>query len=737
MSYTNFTVETDADGIALITWDMPDKSMNVFTQTVMEELDAIVDQVTNDDAIKGAVITSGKSTFSGGADLTMIGAMFDRIKEERANNPDGAAQVLFDQVGRMTGLFRKLETCGKPWVSAINGTCMGGAFELSLACHGRVAANDDAVKMALPEVKVGLFPGAGGTQRVPRLTNQQDALMMMTTGQNLKPAKAKSLGLIHDAVAPEELIGAAKKMILDGLKPVQPWDEKGFKLPGGKIWTPQGAQLWPAVSATLRKQSYGNYPAAFAILKCVYEGLQVPFDTGLKIEQRYFTEILQTPEAYAMVRSLFVSMQELGKGARRPAGVEKTSFSKVGVIGAGFMGAGIAYSTAKAGIPVMLLDRDQEAADKGKAHSEGLVAAAVKKKRMTQEQADALLSLITPTTDYGSLEGAELVIEAVFEDRDIKKTVTEAAEAKMAEGAIFASNTSTLPITGLAENSSRPDDFVGIHFFSPVDRMMLVEVILGKQTGDKALAVALDYVQAIKKTPIVVNDTRGFYVNRCVMRYMSEAYSMIVEGIPAAMIENVAKMTGMPVGPLSLNDEVAIDLSQKINRATIADLGEGAIDPRHVELIDTMVDQYGRHGRKNGKGFYDYPEKPAKKHLWPGLKDLYVQQDADEIDTNEIRNRFLATIALEAARTIEEGIVTDPREADVGSILGFGFAPYTGGTVSYIDGIGVQAFVDMCSDLATRHGDHFKPTPLLIEMASKGETFYSRFGAGESIGQAA
>ena len=467
MSYKNFTLETDADGIALVTWDMPDKSMNVFTQEVMDELDAIVDAVAADDKIKGAVVTSGKSTFSGGADLTMLKSMFESIHEERAKNPDGVGKTIFDQVGRMTGLFRKLETCGKPWVSAINGVCMGGAFELSLSCHGRVVADSDAVKMGLPEVKVGIFPGAGGTQRVPRLTNQQDALMMMTTGQSLSPKKAKSLGLVTEVVEPDKLIDAAKQMIKDGLKPVQPWDEKGFKLPGGNIWSPQGAQLWPAVSANLRKQSYGNYPSALAIIKCVFEGLQVPFDTGLRIEQRYFTEILQTPEAYAMVRSLFVSMQDLNKGARRPAGIEKTKFTKVGVIGAGFMGAGIAYSTAKAGIPVVLIDRDQDAADKGKAHSEDLVAAAVKKKRMTQEQADKLLSLITPSTDYGALDGAELVIEAVFEDRGIKKTVTEAAEAVLADGAVFASNTSTLPISGLAENSKRPSDFIGIHFFSP------------------------------------------------------------------------------------------------------------------------------------------------------------------------------------------------------------------------------------------------------------------------------
>ena len=737
MSYKNFTLETDSDGIALVTWDMPDKSMNVFTEEVMDELDAIVDAVTADEAIKGAVVASGKATFSGGADLTMLKSMFERIHEERAKDPSGVGKMLFEQVGRMTGIFRKLETCGKPWVSAINGICMGGAFELSLACHGRVVADSDAVKMGLPEVKVGIFPGAGGTQRVPRLTNQQDALMMMTTGQNLSPKKAKSLGLVTEVVAPDQLIEAARQMIRDGLKPVQPWDEKGFKLPGGNIWSPQGAQLWPAVSANLRKQSYGNYPGAYAIIKCVFEGLQVPFDTGLRIEQRYFTEILQTPEAYAMVRSLFVSLQDINKGARRPAGVEKTTFSKVGVIGAGFMGAGIAFVTAKAGIPVVLIDRDQEAADKGKAHSEGLVAAAMKKKRMTQEQADALLSLITPTTDYGALEGAELVVEAVFEDREIKKTVTQSAEAALAPGSVFASNTSTLPISGLAENSVRADDFIGIHFFSPVDKMMLVEIIMGEKTSDHALAVALDYVQAIKKTPIVVNDTRGFYVNRCVMRYMTEAYNMLDEGIPAAMVENIAKMAGMPVGPLALNDEVAIDLSQKVNRATVADLGENAVDKRHIKLIDTMVDGHGRLGRKNGKGFYDYPEKPAKKHLWPGLKDLYPQKDPDDVSVSDIKNRFLATVALEAARTMEEGIVTDPREADIGSILGFGFAPYTGGALSYIDGMGIQAFVDMCEDLARNHGSHFEPTALLKEMAASGETFYSRFGDGAGLGQAA
>ncbi|MCX8996008.1 3-hydroxyacyl-CoA dehydrogenase NAD-binding domain-containing protein [Rhizobiaceae bacterium BDR2-2] len=727
MSYQNFTVETDADGIALVTWDMPEKSMNVFTAEVLEELAAILDATVADDAVKGVVFTSGKSTFSGGADLSMIRSMFSFYNAEKAKDPDVAAAKLFELVGRMSGLYRRIETNGKPWVAAINGTCMGGALELSLACHGRVAADGKNVKLALPEVKVGIFPGAGGTQRVARLTDAQSALQMMTTGQSLTPQRARAMNLLHQVVPADQLIEAAKQMIRDGLKPVAPWDERGFKVPGGGIWTPAAAQLWPAAPAILRRETAGNYPAALAILKCVYEGLQVPFDTALRIEQRYFTEILRTKEAFAMIRSLFISMQELGKGARRPAGQPKTEFKKVGVVGAGFMGAAVAYVTAAAGIPVALVDRDQEAAEKGKAHAGETVKAAVGKGRLTTDEGNALLDLITPTADYGALSDATLVIEAVFEDRDVKKAVIEKVEAVLPDGAVFASNTSTLPITGLAKNAKRPVDFIGIHFFSPVEKMMLTEVILGKETGDRALAVALDYVAKIRKTPIVVNDTRGFYVNRCVLRYMAESYNMLVEGVPPVMIENAAKFAGMPVGPLALNDEVAIDLSLKILKATVADLGEKAVDPRHLDLVTRLVETEDRLGRKNGKGFYDYPPKPAKKSLWPELKTFYPQKKPEDVDIEVLKERFLATIALEAARTIEEGIVTDPREADVGSILGFGFAPYTGGALSYIDGMGVKAFVALCEKLSEDYGPHFRPTPLLKEMAEKDETFYGRF----------
>ncbi|TIP25021.1 MAG: 3-hydroxyacyl-CoA dehydrogenase [Mesorhizobium sp.] len=727
MSYTNFTLDTDANGIALVTWDMPDRSMNVFTEEAMLELNAIVDKVASDASIKGAVITSGKDSFSGGADITMLQKMLATFAADKAKDLDKATKALFDNAGYMTGLFRKLETSGKPWVSAINGTCMGGAFELSLACHGRVAADSDKVKMALPEVKIGIFPGAGGTQRVPRLTDQQQALQMLTSGQTLSPQKAKSMGLIHEIAEPTKLVETAKAMIKNGLKPVAPWDEKGFKLPGGPVYSVAGANLWPPAIAIMRRETYGNYPAAAAILKCVYEGLLVPFDTALRIEQRYFTEIMQTREAAAMIRSLFVSLQELNKGARRPAGVPETRFKKIGVLGAGFMGAGIAYVTAKAGISVVLLDRDMEAAAKGKAHSDSLISDQVRKGRAKPEDKDRLLSLITPTADYADLAGCDLVVEAVFEDSGVKKEATEKAEAVLRPAAAFASNTSTIPITSLAKNSARPKNFIGIHFFSPVDKMMLVEIILGKKTGDKALAAAIDFVRAIKKTPIVVNDTRGFYVNRCVLRYMSEAYKMLIEGVPAPMIENAAKAAGMPVGPLALTDETAIDLAQKIMKQTMRDLGDKAVDAKQMALINTLVDTHGRFGRKNGKGFYDYPQKPAKKKLWPGLKDLYPQLAPEEVDYQELKKRLLVTIALEAARVMEEGIVTDPREADVGSILAFGFAPFTGGVLSYIDGIGAKKFVKIAKGLQKKYGAEFKAPKLLLDMAEKGETFYERF----------
>ncbi len=726
MTYTHFSVETDSDGIAVITWDSPEKSMNVIDRSVMEELDKIIDAIAADEASKGAVIASGKKTFGAGADLSMLQTMLGEYKAQDAKDPEAAAQMLFDGAYALNQVLRKMETCGKPFVAAINGQALGGCLEICLACHARVMADD--AKVGLPEVKVGLFPGGGGTQRVPRLIHTQEALQMLLKGGNVHASKAKAQGLVTQVVPAAELISKAKELINNGLKAEQPWDVKGYKFPGGAVYSPAGFQLFPPANAIYRRETQDNYPGARAIMKCVYEGMLVPFDTALKIESRYFAEVLRSTEAAMMIRTIFMSMQELNKGARRPAGVERTEVKKIGVLGGGgFMGAGIAYVSAKAGIEVVVLDRDAESAANAIKHAEGLEDKALSKKRTTEEKKAEILGRITATDDYSKLSDVDMVIEAVFEDSKIKKIVAEAAEAHMPEGAIYASNTSTIPITDLAEFSKRPEQFVGIHFFSPVDRMMLVEVIKGGKTGERAIAMALDYIAKIKKTPIVVNDTRGFFVNRCVLRYMSEAYNMVIEGVPAAMIENLAKQAGMPLGPLQLNDETAIDLSHKILHQTIRDLGKGAVDPRHVELVNTMVEKHERFGRKNKKGFYEYPDKPARKHLWPGLRDLYPQQDADTIDRQQIKDRFHATIAVEAARCVEEGVVTDVREADVGSILGFGYAPFTGGALSYIDGMGTRKFVELLGKLEAKYGAQFKANDLLIEMAKSNELFYERF----------
>jgi len=730
---SNFKLDIDADGIALITWDMPDRSMNVITMNVIEELGTVVDKVANDAAIKGAVITSGKSAFCGGADLTML----DRLAEVFATMVKkqgelAAAGMLFEESRKLSLLYRRIETCGKPWVCALNGTAMGGGFELALACHYRVASDDAKTRLGLPEIKIGLFPGAGGTQRVARMLQPADALQFLLKGDQLKVDRAKAMKLI-DAVEPEaDLIKAAKDWIKAGGKGVAPWDVQGFRLPGGPVYSKAGMMTFPAANAIYRRETYDNYPAARAILQVVYEGLQLPFDTALRVESRWFAKILRSPEAAAMIRSLFVSMQDLNKGARRPPDEPPTSLKIIGVVGAGFMGAGIAQVSAAVGLQVVLVDRDQETADKGKAGLHKALSDRVMKGRLKGADRDELLARIMPTPDYAALKDCDLVIEAVFEDRKVKSDVIAKIQAVIGDQAIFASNTSTLPISSLASEFKDPARFIGIHFFSPVDRMMLVEIILGKQTGNKALAAALDYVRAIRKTPIVVNDSRGFYTSRVVGTYIREGHLMLTEGVPAAMIENVGRMAGMPVGPLSLNDEVAVDLAWKILKATEADLGAKAIDPRQKTLLEEMVEKRGRFGRKNGKGFYDYPANGPKK-LWPGLVDLQPKKllDPEKIDIEELKLRLLGIQALETARCFEEKVLTDVREADVGSILGFGFAPFSGGTLSWIDMMGTKRFVDLCRKLEKKYGTRFAPNKLLIDLAKDGEGFYQRFVPGK------
>jgi 3-hydroxyacyl-CoA dehydrogenase / enoyl-CoA hydratase / 3-hydroxybutyryl-CoA epimerase len=728
MTFQNFTFEIDADGIALVTWDMPGKSMNVIDKKVGEELAAIVEKVATDPAIKGAVITSGKDSFCGGADLSMLETQNRAYADLKKSQGEEAANAhLFEEVRKASLLFRRIETCGKPWVAAINGTAMGGGFELALACHHRVAADNDKARLGLPEIKVGLFPGGGGTQRIPRMLQPVDALQFLLKGDHIAFNRAKAMKLIDAVVPTADLVRTAKDWIKAGGTAKQPWDLDGFKLPGGPVYSKAGLMVFTPANALYRRETYDNYPAARAIMQVVYEGLQLPIDQALRVESRYFAKILRSPEAAAMIRSLFLSMQELNKGARRPAEVPAKPIKKIGVLGAGFMGAGIAYVSALAGIDVVLIDRDQQAADKGKAHSEKLMTNQVNRGRATAADRDAVLARITPTPDYAGLKDCDLIIEAVFEDRKVKEEVIAKAQEAIGKDTIFGSNTSTLPITSLAASFKEPKRFVGIHFFSPVDRMMLVEIILGKKTGEKAIAVALDYVRAIRKTPIVVNDSRGFYTSRVVGTYIREGQLMLAEGIPAAMVENVGRLAGMPVGPLSLTDEVAVDLAWKVLKATEADLGPQAVDPRQRALLEEMVEKRGRYGRKNGKGFYDYPQSGPKR-LWPGLADLQATKlDPDTLDVAELKHRLLAIQALESARCVQERVVTDMREADVGSILGFGYAPFTGGTISYIDGMGTKAFVELCNGLAKRHGERFKPPKLLRDMAKSGETFYGRF----------
>jgi 3-hydroxyacyl-CoA dehydrogenase/enoyl-CoA hydratase/3-hydroxybutyryl-CoA epimerase len=725
-----FTLDIDADGIALITWDMPGRSMNVIDVTTIEEISALVDKVANDARIRGAVVTSGKASFCGGADLTMLEAL-NRAFAVMARNEgeEAAAKLLFEESRKLTLIYRRLEICGKPWVAALNGTCVGGGFELALACHHRVAGDSEKTRLGLPEIKVGLFPGAGGTTRIARMLPLTDALPLLMKGDLLTVARAKALKLVDEVVPQTDLVETAKAWIRNGGKAVAPWDQEGFRLPGGPVFSKAGMNFFPAANALYRRDTYDNYPAARAIMQVVFEGLQLPFDRALTVESRWFAKILRSPQAAAMIRSLFLSMQDLNKGARRPAKVPPVKLRKVGIVGAGFMGASIAYVTAQAGIDVVLIDRDQAAAEKGKAHSDKLISDMIAKGRARPSDRDALLSRITATADYGRLAGCELIVEAVFEDRKVKAEATAKAQAANPL-AVFGSNTSTLPITSLAETAKDPSRFIGIHFFSPVEKMALVEIILGKKTGDEALATAMDFVRAIRKTPIVVNDTRGFYANRCVLNYIQEGHLMLLEGIPAAMIENVARMAGMPVGPLSLNDETALDLGLKIVRAAEADLGPQAINQAQKKLLQDMVEKHGRLGRKNGKGFYDYPQGGRKK-LWPGLSDLLPRRltsdEVDALDIEEMKQRLLVTQAVEAARTFEEGVVTDVREADVGSIIGFGFAPFTGGTLSYIDMMGPQRFVALCEKLEQKYGARFKPPAILLDLASKGETFYGRY----------
>ena len=722
----NFKFEIDADGIALATFDMAGRSMNVISEPVIAEIGEIAERLKSDPAIKGLVITSGKPSFCAGADLAMLA---DSMASASTLSQEERAKKAMQIVWPLTSAYRKLETAGKPVAAAMTGTTLGGGFELVLACHYRVVAEGGRVELGLPEAKIGLLPGAGGTQRLPRMIGMAAAAPLIMEGKSLDPATALGMKIIDAIVPQSELVAHAKKWVKENAGATQPWDKDGFKIPGGGPYSDEGNQTAMVGNALVSKQTYLNYDAQRAIMSCLYEGLQVPLDVALKIETRYFIKLLLGPQARNMVRSLFFSTQELSKGVHRPKDQPASQVKKLGVLGAGMMGAGIAYVSALAGMEVVLIDVSQEAADKGKAHAKSLLDKAVEKGRQTAQKRDEVLARIRPTTDFAQLSGVDFVIEAVFEDRKVKDETIKRAEQALPDTVIFGSNTSTLPITGLAESSKRPEKFIGVHFFSPVDRMPLVELIKGKKTGPEAVARALDYVKAIKKTAIVVNDSRGFYTSRCFATYIDEGMELLAEGYKPAIIDNVGRFAGMPRGPLELADDVALDLIWRIREQTKKDLGSaykaGAVDT----LMNRLVVELQRYGRKNGKGFYEYQDK-GKKILWPGLSDIVKPKilEAPPALVSEIKTRFFYRQALEAARCYEEGVVTDPREADIGAIMGWGFAPFTGGPLSLIDTVGTKAFVETCTKFAGRFGDRFKPNALLVDMAKKGETFYGRFG---------
>lgn len=724
----DFTYAVDGDGVATITWDVPGKSMNVMSLEGLALFESFIDRALADDAVKGVIFTSGKDSFAGGMDLNIIAKM----KADAGDNP---AKGVFDGVARLHDMMRKIERAGmdpktrkgsKPIVAALPGTSLGLGLELPLACHRIIAADNPKAKIGLPEIMVGIFPGAGGTTRLSRKLGAMAAAPILLEGKLFAPDKAKGAGLIDEVVPAEDLLPRAKEWVLSATDAdiVKPWDTKKEKIPGGTPYHPAGFMTYVGASAMINGKTKGVYPAAKALLSAVYEGALVDIDTALKIEARWFTSVLMNPSSGAMIRSLFINKEALEKGANRPDAPDQ-QVQKLGVLGAGMMGAGIAFVSAKAGIEVVLIDQSQEAADRGKAYSEGLLDKGIKRRKVTEEKKAAVLERITATTDYAALAGCDLVVEAVFEDPAIKAEATAKAEAHLPETAVFATNTSTLPITELAKASRNAEDYIGIHFFSPVDRMMLVEIIKGKATGDRAVAKALDFVRQIRKTPIVVNDARYFYANRCILPYVDEGVRMVRDGVKPALVENAAKLVGMPVGPLQLIDEVSIDLGVKIAKATKEALGDAYPADNTDELMFWMED-LGRIGRKAKAGFYDYDDKGKRVGLWPGLADRF-DPSGEQPELTEVQHRLLMAQCLEAVRALEDGVLMDVREGDVASILGWGFAPWTGGVLSWLDMIGAAKACDICDALTEKFGDRFTTPALLRDLAETGDSFYARY----------
>jgi 3-hydroxyacyl-CoA dehydrogenase/enoyl-CoA hydratase/3-hydroxybutyryl-CoA epimerase len=702
--------EVDGDGIATIALNMAERPMNVLNDESAEAIGGAVRKAIADDQVSGVIVTSRKNDFMAGADLTVLLGERD-------------PQVHMGRCRELQQLWREIETGGKPFVAAINGTALGGGFEFCLACHYRVAADAPRSLIGLPEVSIGLLPGSGGTQRLPRMIGIAKALPLLVEGTRHSPAQALEAGIVDAVVPPEELLDAARTWLRDSGNPVKPWDERGYKMPGAQIQSMEGYMVLVPSVAKMREKTRGNYPAPLAIMTCVYEGCQVAIDTGLKIEARQFSHLAAGDVAQNMIRSMFFSMGDANRLKRRPKEFERRTFGRIGVLGAGMMGSGIACAAAGAGLDVVLLETTPELAEQGKAYSAGVFGRNIKRGRMTEADRDAALGRIAPTDDYADLAGCEIVIEAVFEDQDVKADVTGKTEAVIAEDTIFASNTSTLPISGLAGASSRPERFVGMHFFSPAERMTLVEVIRGEKTSDETIAAAMDLTKQLRKTPVLVNDSRGFFTSRVINAYLNEGRALVAEGVNPALIENAATFAGLPVGPLALSDEVSMELQHRILNQTRAAMGDAFKERGGDAVIDTFVEKLDRRGRKAGKGFYEYPDD-GDKRLWPGLADVYARA-ADQPDVEAVKKRLLYIQCVEAARCLEEDVVLGPEDADVASILGWGFPTHLGGVMSMVHTVGIEAFVSECDALAQRLGARFSPPDNLRNLASTGGALYA------------
>ncbi|MCM3265612.1 3-hydroxyacyl-CoA dehydrogenase NAD-binding domain-containing protein [Streptomyces thermoviolaceus] len=717
---TTIRWEQDDTGVVTLVLDDPNQSANTMNQAFRDSLAAVADRLEAEkDTIRGVIVTSAKKTFFAGGDL----------RELVRVTPDDAQDLLDGGLALKRNL-RCIETLGKPVVAAINGAALGGGYEIALACHHRIALDAPGSRIGCPEVTLGLLPGGGGVVRTVRLLGITDALLkVLLQGTRYSPRRALDNGLVDEvADTPEDMIARARAFIDAHPTSQQPWDRPGYKIPGGTPSHPKLAADLPAFPANLRKQTNGApYPAPRAILAAAVEGAQVDFETAQVVESRYFVELATGQTAKNMIQAFFFDLQAVNSGAGRPQGVEPRRVRKVAVLGAGMMGAGIAYACARAGIEVVLKDVSLEAAVKGKQYSEKLCAKAVAKGRTTREKADALLARITPTAEIADLAGCDAVIEAVFEDPGLKRKVFQEAEQAVAPDALLCSNTSTLPITALAEGVQRQDDFIGLHFFSPVDKMPLVEIVKGERTGEEALARAFDLVRQIDKTPIVVNDSRGFFTSRVIGHFLNEGVAMVGEGIEPASVEQAAAQAGYPAKVLALMDDLTLTLPRKIRDETrqAVEEADGTWRPHPAEaVLDRMVDEFGRTGRSGGAGFYDYDENGTRLRLWPGLREHFTEPD-HRIPFEDMQERMLFSEALDTVRLLQEGVLTSVADANVGSILGIGFPGWTGGVLQYINGYpgGPRGFVARARQLAERYGERFTPPALLVEKAERGETF--------------